>query len=211
LALAYQPIFHGADARLCGFEALARWNHPTRGRLTATEFVDAAAESGVIVQIGRWVMTEACRQLADWHDAYPDSGPLRVAINLCERELLDPHFAASVESALAASGLPASSLVLEMTEHALMTHGELAVPALRDRSVVDRRDRGRCRESGGGGFDGGLRPGTRSRRRGRRRGDAGAGGDAVGNGWLHVRAGAFLRGARRAGRRGCTDRVGWCW
>jgi diguanylate cyclase (GGDEF)-like protein/PAS domain S-box-containing protein len=131
LALAYQPIFHGADARLCGFEALARWNHPTRGRLTATEFVDAAAESGVIVQIGRWVMTEACRQLADWHDAYPDSGPLRVAINLCERELLDPHFAASVESALAASGLPASSLVLEMTEHALMTHGELAVPALR--------------------------------------------------------------------------------
>ena len=131
LRLAYQPIFDGTNARLCGFEALARWNHPTRGRLCAGDFVSDANASGLIVQIGRWVLGEACRQLADWNREYPQATPLTVAVNLCDRELIDPDFVASVEQALAVSGLPPSRLVLEMTEGVMMTHMETAVPALR--------------------------------------------------------------------------------
>ena len=111
LALAYQPIFDAQDARLCGFEALARWNHPTRGRLCAGDFVGDANESGMIVPIGRWVLNEACRQLADWTAEYPRARPLTIAVNLCDRELIDPDFAKSVEGALAASGLSPSSLL----------------------------------------------------------------------------------------------------
>jgi diguanylate cyclase (GGDEF)-like protein/PAS domain S-box-containing protein len=131
LRLAYQPIFDAADTRLCGFEALARWNHPTRGPLCAGDFVTEANESGLIVQIGQWVLREACRQLADWNAEHPHALPLTIAVNLCDRELIDPAFVESVESALAESGLPASRLVLEMTEGVMMTHMETAVPALR--------------------------------------------------------------------------------
>lgn len=131
LRLAYQPIFDGVDARLCGFEALTRWKHPTRGWLCAQDFVGVANESGLIVQIGRWVLGEACRQLADWNREYPKSLPLTIAVNLCDRELIDPDFASSVEAALRESGVPPSRLVLEMTEGVMMTHMEIAVPALR--------------------------------------------------------------------------------
>lgn len=132
LRLAYQPIFDGVENRLCGFEALARWDHPTRGRLCAGEFVTDANESGLIVQIGRWVLAEACRQLADWNAAYPAATPLTIAVNLCDRELIDPGFVSSVRGALEASGLPADRLVLEMTEGVMMTHLGTAVPALRE-------------------------------------------------------------------------------
>ena len=131
LRLAYQPIFDGADDRLCGFEALARWNHPTRGRLSAKDFVEEANASGLIVQIGRWVLGEACRQLAGWIEGYPNAVPLSIAVNLCDRELIDPDFADSVEVALASTGVPPNRLVLEMTEGVMMTHMETAVPALR--------------------------------------------------------------------------------
>jgi diguanylate cyclase (GGDEF)-like protein/PAS domain S-box-containing protein len=128
--IVYQPIFFGDDMRLCGFEALARWDHPLRGRLSAGEFVNEANESGLIVQIGRWVVSEACRQLADWEREYPNAVPLTVAVNLCDREIIDPEFAISVEAALRESGLRPSRLVLEMTEGVMMTHMETAVPAL---------------------------------------------------------------------------------
>jgi diguanylate cyclase (GGDEF)-like protein/PAS domain S-box-containing protein len=128
--IVYQPIFLGDDMRLCGFEALARWDHPSRGRLSAGEFVNEANESGLIVQIGRWIVSEACRQLADWERAYPNALPLTVAVNLCDREIMDPEFASSVEAALQESGLRPSRLVLEMTEGVMMTHMETAVPAL---------------------------------------------------------------------------------
>jgi Amt family ammonium transporter len=128
--IVYQPIFMSDDMRLCGFEALARWDHPTRGRLSAGEFVNEANESGLIVQIGRWVVSEACRQLADWEREYPNAVPLTVAVNLCDREILDPEFVTSVEAALRESGLRPSRLVLEMTEGVMLAHMETAVPAL---------------------------------------------------------------------------------
>jgi diguanylate cyclase (GGDEF)-like protein/PAS domain S-box-containing protein len=128
--VAYQPIFVGDERRLCGFEALARWNHPSRGRLTAGDFVNEANESGLIVQIGRWVLSEACRQLADWEREFPNALPLTVAVNLCDREIIDPDFPSSVEAALEETGLRPSRLVLEMTEGVMMSHMETALPAL---------------------------------------------------------------------------------
>ena len=129
--LVYQPIFDTADCRLCGFETFTRWNHPTRGRLTAADFMNAANESGLIVPIGRWVLRETCAQLSDWIARYPNSLSLSVSVNLCDRELLDPDFLRTVESALEDSGLPASRLVLEMSEGVMVSHSQAAVPALR--------------------------------------------------------------------------------
>lgn len=114
--LAYQPVFATADRALCGFEALIRWEHPERGSLPAGEFVTQANESGLIVRIGRWVLREACAQLAEWTRAYPRARPLSIAVNICDRELLDPTFTRSVEQALLETSLPPSQLILEMTE-----------------------------------------------------------------------------------------------
>jgi diguanylate cyclase (GGDEF)-like protein/PAS domain S-box-containing protein len=117
--LVYQPIFDTADVQLCGFEALTRWNHPTRGRLTARDFVTDANDSGLIVAIGQWVVHEACRQLADWIAGYRD------------REVVDPGFVRTIEHALETTGLPANRLVLEMSEGVMVSHSNAALPALR--------------------------------------------------------------------------------
>ena len=127
----YQPVFDLVEARLCGFEALVRWQHPTRGRLCARDFVAAANESGLIIPIGRWVLNEVCAQLAEWNRAYPGSLPITVTLNLCDREILDPDFVSSIEDVLAANELPSRFLTLEMTEGAMTASAEHAIPALR--------------------------------------------------------------------------------
>ncbi|MBA3671942.1 MAG: EAL domain-containing protein [Gemmatimonadaceae bacterium] len=129
--LAYQPIFDGADGRLCGFEALVRWEHPVRGCLNAKEFVTEANDTGLIVEIGQWVIGEVCRQLAEWGREYPNAMSLSLAVNLCDRELIDPEFASSVAATLAQHDVDPSRLVLEMSEGVITSHKELAVPALR--------------------------------------------------------------------------------
>lgn len=131
LRLVYQPIFDLSEQRLCGFEALLRWHHPTRGRLRANEFVREANETGLIVHIGRWVLNEVCAQLSDWRREYPNALPLAVTVNLCDREIVDPDFASAVEAALEKYHLPPQHLTLEMTEGAMTANGEYAVPALR--------------------------------------------------------------------------------
>ena len=143
LRLVYQPIFDLAEQRLCGFEALLRWHHPTRGRLCAVDFVREANDTGLIVHIGRWVMNEVCAQLADWRHAYPNAQPLNVTVNLCDREIADADFASSVEMALYKHGVPAAHLTLEMSEGAMTSSGETAVGALRtlrDRGVRIQMD-----------------------------------------------------------------------
>jgi len=130
LSLAYQPIFDVKERVLCGFEALVRWEHPTRGPLTASDFVEEANESGLIVQIGRWVLNEACAQLADWTRGYPNGTPLSVSVNLCDRELLDPDLARTVLRALNDHGIPPRNLTLEMSEGVLSSRGEAAAAVL---------------------------------------------------------------------------------
>lgn len=128
--LAYHPIFDTAERRLCGFEALLRWDHPTRGILPAAAFIEGANSSGVIVPIGRWVLREACRQLADWARAYPNAPRLSVGVNLCDRELADPGFVNFVRQTLTETGVDGGQLRLEMSEGAVASHLAEVVPVL---------------------------------------------------------------------------------
>lgn len=118
LFLAYQPTFDLRTEKITGVEALLRWNHPTRGLVMPDQFIPAAEESGLIIPIGRWVLVEACRQAAAWHGA---GHPLAIAVNVSGRQLDgSADLVEDVRTALTGSGLPASSLTLEITETMLM-------------------------------------------------------------------------------------------
>jgi diguanylate cyclase (GGDEF)-like protein len=120
LRLAYQPLVELASERLVGVEALVRWEHPDRGMVLPGEFIEIAEENGTILPIGRWVLREACEQAVRWQRAglAPDSQFL--SVNISAREIQQPDFVAAVEEALAWAGLPASALLLEITETALL-------------------------------------------------------------------------------------------
>ena len=120
LVLHYQPIVSASDCRLCGFEALVRWNHPERGLIPPGKFIHVAEGSELIVLLGRWVLAESCRQMADWHKSFPSDHPLTISVNVCSRQLGDSHLLEDVQFALAESGLNPKSLALEMTESSVM-------------------------------------------------------------------------------------------
>ena len=113
LRLVYQPIVATSDERTVAVEALLRWDHPERGPVSPAEFIPLAEESGSIVAIGRWVLSEACRQAAAWSD-------ITVSVNVSPRQLQQPAFVDDVAAALSDSGLPADKLVLELTEGLLV-------------------------------------------------------------------------------------------
>ena len=130
LRIHYQPIVDLADGSIVGIEALVRWNAPGRGLLMPADFIGLAEESGLIVEIGRWVLEHACRDTQAWRQAF-DLDALSVSVNLSARQFQHPDLIAEVGAALAASGLEPSRLVLEITESVLMqttttTIGKLA-------------------------------------------------------------------------------------
>jgi diguanylate cyclase (GGDEF)-like protein/PAS domain S-box-containing protein len=136
LRVHYQPMRSLADGSLHGVEALVRWQHPTLGLLAPESFVDLAEQSGVIVPLGRTVLRMACQQGYAWFGARPD-GPL-TSVNLATQQLRDVHLVDDVRAALAASGLHASQLQLEITESAVIgTDGQTlqALQALSDMGV----------------------------------------------------------------------------
>ena len=108
--VAYQPVVSTADARIVGYEALLRWEHPVRGAISPSEFIPIAEDCGLIEAIGAWVMRTACADAAHW----PDS--VRVAINVSPIQFANPALPAIVTSALAASGIAPRRLELEITE-----------------------------------------------------------------------------------------------
>lgn len=111
--LFYQPVvsLNGRDIEFV--EALVRWNHPSRGLLNSDEFIGYAQESGMIVEIGQWVISEACHQAMTWSAA---GFPLTISINVAARQMVQQNVVAIVQQALATSGLPAERLILEITE-----------------------------------------------------------------------------------------------
>src|SRR5262249_9190396 len=115
--LHYQPVISAATGMIVGTEALLRWKDPARGLMPPAEFVGVAEETGLIVPIGRTVLFEACRQAAEWVQVAPQ---LSVFVNLSTRQLADPDIVDDVRDALAASGLDATHVVLEVTETAMM-------------------------------------------------------------------------------------------
>jgi EAL domain-containing protein (putative c-di-GMP-specific phosphodiesterase class I) len=131
LRVHYQPRVELATGRVVGVEALVRWQHPERGLLPPAAFVETAENSGLIRELGLWVLRAACRQGVAWHEAAPDAPPLEIAVNLSARQLADPRLPALVESVLEETGLDPSTLVLEMTETALMADADAALGALR--------------------------------------------------------------------------------
>ena len=115
----YQPTVELATGALVGVEALVRWRHPTRGLVPPMEFIPLAEETGRIVEIGRWVLNEACRQAAEWRSSLPGAETMQVSVNVSPRQVRRPGLVDEVRAALADSGLPASALTLEITESVL--------------------------------------------------------------------------------------------
>ena len=125
--LYYQPIIsdHGTP-RLCGFEALIRWRHGERF-VEPGDFIPLAEETGLIVPLGDWVLTQACRQLSRWQHIHAAAADYTVSVNVSVRQLHDGDFASRVGEALKESGLPAASLILELTE-SLYVDRHTAIP-----------------------------------------------------------------------------------
>jgi EAL domain-containing protein (putative c-di-GMP-specific phosphodiesterase class I) len=115
--LAYQPTFDLRDMSPTGVEALIRWNSPTRGVVQPDDFIPLLEETGLIVEIGRWVLNEATRQGAAWRQ---DGYPIGMAVNVSGRQLDTDDFITDVSHALCASGLDPSALTIEITETTLM-------------------------------------------------------------------------------------------
>ena len=122
--LFYQPIVNLAENRISGFEALLRWNHPVRGRVSPAEFIPLAEETGLIVAIGEWVVRQACIEARTW-----PSG-LRVAVNVSPVQFRNQTLVSTVVSALGTSGLHPDQLELEITEAVLMNNNEATLAAL---------------------------------------------------------------------------------
>ena len=111
-------------------EALVRWQHPTRGLISPANFITVAEETGLIVPLGQWVLEEACRQIVELQKRYPKNRPLIVSVNLSPRQFQQPALIDMVAHALSASGLPATSLKLEITEGVLMRDTEATIATL---------------------------------------------------------------------------------
>ena len=125
--LAYQPPFTLTDMTPTGVEALIRWRHPTRGIVQPDAFIPLLEETGLIVEVGRWVLREACRQGAVWHQA---GHPIAIAVNVSARQLDTDELIADIEGALADSGLDAAALTIEITETTLMRNIEDTISRL---------------------------------------------------------------------------------
>jgi len=126
--LVYQPTFNLADMSATGMEALIRWDSPTRGIVQPDSFIPLLEETGLIVEIGRWVLNEACRQGVRWREA---GHPIGIAVNVSARQLDSDELIDDVQHALQAAGLDAASLTIEITETALMRDTHAAAMRLR--------------------------------------------------------------------------------
>src|SRR3954462_10217924 len=123
--LDYQPLINAADQSLMGFEALIRWHHPTRGMVSPIEFITLAEETGLIMDLGDWVIDEACRAAASWPDY------ISVALNLSARQLILPALPNTVSEAIAKYRLKANRLELEVTESVFLGDSEGSLDVLK--------------------------------------------------------------------------------
>ncbi|HEV8375140.1 MAG TPA: EAL domain-containing protein [Candidatus Polarisedimenticolia bacterium] len=120
--LVYQPIVELASERLRGFEALVRWSHPEQGLIPPGRFISLAEETGIIVPLGHWIFSEACRQLRHWHDSDPKWQSLIVTINLSLKQIYHPQLEEEIAALAKNAGLDPSLLHLEITENVLIDY-----------------------------------------------------------------------------------------
>jgi len=130
LSVAYQPVVAIDSGDMVGVEALVRWEHPERGMVPPLEFIPIAEESGLILQIGRWVLVRACTQAAEWITRFGNASGFSVSVNVSNRQLEHDRMIAEVAAALDESGLPPGCLVLEITESFFIRDLEASVRRL---------------------------------------------------------------------------------
>ncbi len=118
--LRYQPIMTLSTGKLAGFEALVRWQHPQKGFISPVDFIPIAEDTGLIVQLGAWVLREACRQMVQWQSQFPVAADLKISVNLSMKQLKEPDLVAQVEQILQETALDGRCLALEITESMFM-------------------------------------------------------------------------------------------
>ncbi|AFZ44435.1 diguanylate cyclase/phosphodiesterase with PAS/PAC sensor(s) [Halothece sp. PCC 7418] len=126
LYVQYQPIMNLVTGRLDGFEALVRWQHPELGFVSPGEFIPIAEETGLVIPIGYWVLDQACQQLQEWQQRFPECQDLTISVNLSGLQIKDPGLVQKVKGILEKTGLVGNQLKLELTETALIENVDLA-------------------------------------------------------------------------------------
>ncbi|HJQ32931.1 MAG TPA: EAL domain-containing protein, partial [Pyrinomonadaceae bacterium] len=129
--LHYQPIVALDNFQLRGFEALVRWQHPERGFISPMDFIPVAEETGMIVQLGEWVMREACRQMNGWQKCFPLDHPLFITVNLSSKQFSQNTLISSFADILQETGVRPQSVKLEITESVVMENIDTATDMLR--------------------------------------------------------------------------------
>ncbi len=133
----YQPIVSLSTGQIVGFEALVRWHHPQRGLVFPLEFIPVAEETSLIFPLGQWVLTEACRQMRIWLERFGASRSLTISVNLSAKQFLQPDLIEQVGRVLFETGLPPSSLKLEITESMIMENPYSAATTLSQMKALD--------------------------------------------------------------------------
>ncbi|MBW4465833.1 MAG: EAL domain-containing protein [Pegethrix bostrychoides GSE-TBD4-15B] len=134
LQLYYQPILEIKTYEIVGFEALLRWQHPTQGFISPADFIPIAEETGLIMPLGRWILSEACHQMQRWKAQFPTGSLRYMSVNLSGRELLQPNIIDQITQTLAETQLDPQHLKLEVTESSLITNTEVAGDRLKQLS-----------------------------------------------------------------------------
>ncbi|MBT8357848.1 MAG: EAL domain-containing protein [Desulfobacterales bacterium] len=128
--LYYQPIVSLDNISIIGFEALIRWNHPTKGLIYPNSFISVAEETGLIIPMGRWVLKKACRDLRRWDEQVKSKMPLFMSVNISSKQFLRPSLIEDIKAILDETGLPPEQLKLEITETALMEDVHETIPLI---------------------------------------------------------------------------------
>jgi EAL domain-containing protein (putative c-di-GMP-specific phosphodiesterase class I) len=130
--LHYQPIVALEDFRLRGFEALVRWQHPERGFISPMDFIPVAEETGLIQQIGEWVLREACREMQRWQTIFPNEHPLFISVNLSSKQFGQGDLIEKVASIMRETKIDPRTLKLEITESVVMENIDTATEMLKE-------------------------------------------------------------------------------
>lgn len=130
LCLYYQPQIDVINGQIIGFEALVRWQHPTRGIISPAEFIPLAEESGLVVPLGEWVLRAACRQFKTWSQTQPSLGNIVVAVNVSAVQLTRDNFTDTVKSILDETGIRPENLEIEITESVVMSNLDSAIATI---------------------------------------------------------------------------------
>jgi EAL domain-containing protein (putative c-di-GMP-specific phosphodiesterase class I) len=128
----YQPIISFETGKIHGVEALARWNHPSLGLILPAHFIPLAEETGMIIPLGKYVLTAACSDMVTWLKTAPDKAPTRLSVNISPKQFAQPDFVDSLSYILAKTGLSPRYLKIEITETAIMENASDVVGKLKN-------------------------------------------------------------------------------